>query len=985
MKLGSPGATPPAQSSAHGASPARANEEPLDVARQREDPYAVLAVRALAVLIGFVGSLLLLLELVQRGYGPFNVLGQSRALMGGCLFAGGAGAWLLSRRGWRRASATVSLTLAVLALMLHAWHSGLGTHSIALGGTVLLAAVAGILVNMPTAIALGLVDAVLIVGLEVAERRGILSPAAADLDLAVESRSLSFAMLTVVGLITAWIVRRQLVGTVQRAQEQERRMSRLLRLGSDFTWEMDPQGYLTWLSPSFEKHTQHAVAEFMQLARPGGPTMAKDAQWELLMADMKARRPYRDRVIQFITARGEVLFISGSGEPLFDATGRHLGWWGVSRNATAEVLAQRGLERSQTMLDRLFRLSPDAVCVASLRDGRVLLANPAFLQFVGLDEAQVMGRNGVDLGFWRDSEPMLALGRAITAQGWVRDFRSVAWSADGAQHFVLITAAAFDWDGEPVAVMTTRDVTETERAKQEGDAILDNAVVGVCLVRNHRLERVNPQLERMLGLPLGSLVGKPTEVLFPNRDKFKEFVAVYETPQAHGETIDIERRVPRADGTRLLLRMRGRAVDPKRRQETGTIWVVEDITDRRRAELELADAKRDAEAASRAKSSFLATMSHEIRTPLSGVLGLARLLQDPALSPDRRKSYLTHLVDAAELLNGIVSDVLDLSKIEAGHLQVEHIPFDLHAVVWSAFRTFSPIGQERGLEMSCHVALDTPREVLGDPVRVRQILSNYLSNALKFTQHGRIQVQLFRRSHGVARIEVSDTGIGVSPELRATLFQPFTQADSSTTRRFGGSGLGLSICRELATLMGGDVGLDSDGRTGTCAWVDLPLVTASEEDFVTVATPLDDVVPKQPLQGMCVLLAEDNAVNRLIVGTMLVRLGADVIEATNGSEAIEQASRAPDGVHAILMDLHMPEVDGLEATRRLRAQPATAHLPIIALTAAVLDAERAQAHAAGMNGFVSKPAGEGELLRALWAYVPGVEGPASAFMRFDLD
>ena len=984
MKLGTSGAKPPAHAPDPVPSPARGQEEPLDVARQRADPYAVLAVRALAVLVGFVGSLLLLLAIAQRSVGPLTVLAQARALMGGCLFAGGVGAWLLSRRGWSRSSATLSLTLALSALMLHAWYSGLGTHSIALAGTVLLVAVAGMLVNMPTAIALGVVDALLIVGLEVAERRGLISPAVATANLTAESRSLSFAMLTVTGLITAWIVRRQLVGTVQRAQEQERRMSRLLRLGSDFTWEMDPRGYLTYLSPSFEKHTQHTVAEFLQLAKPGGPEFVKDAQWELLQADMKARRPYRDRVIQFVTSKGD-LFISGSGEPLFDATGRHLGWWGVSRNATDEVLAKRGLERSQTMLDRLFRLSPDAVCVASLRDGRVLLANPAFLQFVGLEEAQVMGRNGVQLGFWRDSEPMFALGRAITGQGWVRDFRSVAWSADGAQHFVLITAASFDWDGEPVAVMTTRDVTETERAKQEGDAILDNAVVGVCLVRNHRLERVNPQLERMLGLPLGSLVGKATEVLFPSKEKFKEFVSVYETPQAHGDTIDIERRVPRADGTKLLLRMRGRAVDPKRRQETGTIWVVEDITDRRRAELELADAQRDAEAASRAKSSFLATMSHEIRTPLSGVLGLARLLQDPALSPDRRKSYLTHLVDAAELLNGIVSDVLDLSKIEAGHLQVEHIPFDLHAVVWSAFRTFSPIGQERGLEMSCHVALDTPREVLGDPVRVRQILSNYLSNALKFTQHGRIHVHLFRRSHEVARIEVSDTGIGVSPELRATLFQPFTQADSSTTRRFGGSGLGLSICRELATLMGGDVGMDSDGRSGTRVWVDLPLVTASEEDFSTIASPLDDVAPKRPLQGMRVLLAEDNAVNRLIVGTMLTRLGAEVIEAANGSEAIAQASSEPLNVHAILMDLHMPEVDGLEATRRLRAQPATAHLPIIALTAAVLDAERAQAHAAGMNGFVSKPTGEGELLRALWAYVPGVEGPASAFMRFDLD
>ncbi len=985
MKLGTSGVAPLAQADASALSPARVYEDLPASVRQGDDPYATPAVRALSAMVALAGILVLLFVVVLRSHGPLGLLGQSRVLLGSCLAVGGSLAWALSRKGWNPASATLSLTAAMVALMLHAWVSGLGTHAIVLGGAVLLVAVAGILVNMPVAIALGVVNALLIAGLEVAENRGALSAATSDAQLHQESRALSFAMLVVVGLVTAWIVRRQLLGTVMRAKEQERRMSRLLHLGSDFTWEMDHHGHLVYLSPSFEMHTRHTVAEFMQLARPGGPTFVRDVQWELLQADMKARRPYRDRVIHFVTAGGKELFISGSGEPLFDATGRHLGWWGVSRNATAEMLAQRELQRSQAMLDRLFRLSPDAVCVASMRDGRLLLANPAFLQFVGLDESQAMGRHGVELGFWRDREPMEALGRAIAAHGWVRDFRSVAWSSDGQQHFVLITAAAFDWDGEAVAVMTTRDVTEKERAKQEGDAILDNAVVGVCLVRNHRLERVNPQLERMLGLPLGSLVGKPTEVLFPSREKFADFIAAYESPQAHGETIDIERRARRADGTEVLFRMRGRAVDPKRRQETGTIWVVEDITDRRRAELELATAQRDAEAASRAKSSFLATMSHEIRTPLSGVLGLARLLQDSSLPPSKRVSYLGHLVDAAELLNGIVSDVLDLSKIEAGHLQVEQIPFDLHAVVWSAFRTFSPIGQERGLEMSCHVALDTPREVLGDPVRVRQILSNYLSNALKFTHRGSIAVHLFRRTPTVARIEVKDTGIGVSDELRATLFQPFTQADSSTTRRFGGSGLGLSICRELATLMGGDVGLDSDGRSGTCAWVDLPLVTASEDDFSTIATPLDET-PQQPLQGMRLLLAEDNPVNRLIVGAMLTRLGAEVVEAANGSEAIALASREGSTLHAILMDLHMPEIDGLEATRRLRAQPATARLPIIALTAAVLDAERAQAQTAGMNGFLSKPAGEGDLLRALWAYLPGGgDAGGSAFMRFNLD
>ena len=970
MKLGTSGARAKAQapSPALARTSAPASEEPPDVARSREDPYAALAVRTLSLLGLAIGAVVLGFVLVFHGPGRLSPLDQSRLLLGGFLCAGGMGAWLLQRRAWNRVSATLALGLALLALTLHAWHSGMGTHSVVLGGAVLLVAVVGILVNMPTAIVLGVVNAALVAAIEVAEDRGLLASGAAAAPS--QSRALAFALLTAAGLLTAWIVRRQLLGTVLRAQDQERRMSRLLRLGSDFTWEMDNHGHLTYLSPSFEMHTRHTVAEFMQLAKPGGPTFVKDAQWELLLADMKARRPYRDRVIQFVTADGQDLFVSGSGEPVFDATGRHLGWWGVSRNATAEVLAQRELQRSQAMLDRLFRLSPDAVCVASMRDGRMLLANPAFLQFVGLEESQVMGRNGVELGFWRDPVQMQELGGAITTQGWVRDFRSTAWAGDGEQHVVLITAAAFDWDGEEVAVMTTRDVTEAERTRREGDAILDNAIVGVCLVRNHRLVRVNPQLERMVGVPEGSLVGRPTEVLFPSRAKFQDFVGVYEGPQSAGETIDIERRHTRPDGRQVLFRMRGRAVDPARRHETGTIWVVEDITDRRRAELELADAKRDAEAASRAKSSFLATMSHEIRTPLSGVLGLARLLQDPALPPERRAAYLGHLVEAAELLNGIVSDVLDLSKIEAGHLEVEHIPFDLHAVVWSTFRTFSPIGQERGLEMSCHVAHDTPREVLGDPVRVRQILSNYLSNALKFTDRGRIHVHLFRRVPGVARIEINDTGIGVSAELRATLFQPFTQADSSTTRRFGGSGLGLSICRELATLMGGDVGLDSDGRTGTCAWVDLPLVAASEDDFTTIASPLEEA-PLQPLLGMRVLLAEDNPVNRLIVGAMLSRLGAEVIEAENGAEAIVQASRAPATVHAILMDLHMPEVDGLEATRQLRAQPATSTLPIIALTAAVLDAERAQAHAVGMNGFVSKPASEGDLVRALWAYLPG--------------
>ena len=956
MTLGQEGVGTPARSLA-----------PAPAATMGADPYAVLAVRALCALISAVGALLLVIALVQRGLGPLGLLAQSRLLMGLVLLGGGGLAYALARRGWHRLSATLALLLAFGAIMLHAWHSGLGTYSIALAAVTLLIAVAGMLVDLPTAIVIALLYLAAIAGFDEAESRHLIAGAAALKEVSDESRTLSFVMLAVAGLLTAWIVRRQLLGNVGRAQQHEHRLGRLLSLGNDFTWEMDPKGRFVHLSPSFETHTLRSIDEFLRVGQADGPEIIHDAQWELLLADLRARRAYRGRVIHFVCKDGTEIFLDGSGEPVFSAAGAHTGWWGVSRNATAEMLAQRELQRSQAMLDRLVRLSPDAICVASLRDGRVLLANPAFLQLTRRDESEVMGRNGVELGLWRDEAAMLELGRAIRQQGWVRDFKATAWMRDGEGRAVLITAAAFDWDGEEVAVITTRDVTETERAKQEGDAILDNAVVGVCLVREHRLARVNPQLERMLGLPVGSLVGKPTEVLFRDRAKFEEFIAHFETKQAAGDTIDIERRVPRGDGTKILLRMRGRAVDPTRRRETGTIWVIEDITERRRAELELADAKRDAEAASRAKSSFLATMSHEIRTPLSGVLGLARLLQDHTLQESRRSEYLGHLVDAAELLNGIVSDVLDLSKIEAGHLQVEHVPFDLHVVVRSTFRTFSPLGRERGLEMKCQLADDAPREVVGDPGRVRQILANYLSNALKFTHAGAITL-LLRAASGGARIEVRDSGIGISPDVREQLFLPFTQADSSTTRRFGGSGLGLSICRELATLMGGEVGVDSDGRRGSTFWVELPFDAAGEEDLTTIAGALDE--PPQPLAGMRVLLAEDNPVNRLIVGAMLGRLGAEVVEAADGAAAIARASQSGPRLHAVLMDLHMPEIDGLEATRRLRAQAATAQLPIIALSAAVLDAERAQAQAAGMNGFLAKPAAEADLLRVLWPFAP---------------
>ena len=714
------------------------------------------------------------------------------------------------------------------------------------------------------------------------------------------------------------------------------------------------------LTPSFEHHTGRRVDEFMRLGQPGGPEIVDDADWRDVRAALAARAPFRERLVSYRCTDGTLLVAKASGEPMRDEAGRFLGWWGVSRNVTAEVQAQRELQRSREMLERLFRESPDAIFVAPIRNGRMMMFNEAFVQLTGFAPEELRGRSGLDLGLWRDAEQALQLRQLLLRSGRVRDWRSVCWTRSGERRDLLITAGRFEWDGEAVAVFTARDITDVERDRAEGEAILNNASVGVALVRDQVFERINPAFERMYGRPVGSLRGAPVATLFAKQAHFERFFGVADAALARGETVDVERYAQRPDGSRRLLRLRGVAVDPERPVEGGAIWVAEDITESRALAQGLAEARNQAEAASQAKSAFLASMSHEIRTPLNGVLGLARLLQDPELPRAQRQEYLRLLAESAEGLSGIVSDVLDLTKIEAGRLQVERVPFDLAGLVDSAFGAFATLGRERGLAMRCELDPALPLRVLGDPVRLRQILSNYLSNALKFTQRGTITLRVSAGATPLVRLAVQDTGIGVPPALRDQLFQPFVQADGSTTRRFGGTGLGLSICRQLAELMDGRVGVDSDGQTGSCFWLELPLPAVTGP-----AARQPAPVPAQALAGLRVLVAEDNAVNMLIIGALLRRLGVEVIEAENGDRAIALAREHAGRLHAVLMDLHMPVRDGLSAARELRADPRTHALPVIALSAAVLEIEREQAQAAGMRDFIAKPVDEATLMRVL--------------------
>jgi signal transduction histidine kinase/CheY-like chemotaxis protein len=385
-------------------------------------------------------------------------------------------------------------------------------------------------------------------------------------------------------------------------------------------------------------------------------------------------------------------------------------------------------------------------------------------------------------------------------------------------------------------------------------------------------------------------------------------------------------------------------------------------------------ARAAAESANDAKSQFLANMSHEIRTPLNGVLGMAQAMEQDALTPMQR-DRLDVIRKSGDMLLAILNDILDLSKIEAGKLELESAPFDLAELARGAHGAFTAIANKKGLSFDLIISPDAAGTYVGDSTRVRQILYNLVSNALKFTETGEVRVGLSGMDRGF-RMTVADSGIGIDADRVAYLFQKFEQADATTTRRFGGTGLGLSICRELAHLMGGAISVESTIGRGSTFTVTLPLERGADGSAQLVPVRPDDdaeaVLGERPLK---VLAAEDNLVNQLVLKTLLHQTGVHPRLVGDGAAAL--AAWEAEDWDLILMDMQMPVMDGLDATRAIRAREAAtgrARTPIIALTANVMSHQIAAYIEAGMDHFVGKPIEVGELFAAMDAALDGSAG-----------
>jgi PAS domain S-box-containing protein len=538
-----------------------------------------------------------------------------------------------------------------------------------------------------------------------------------------------------------------------------------------------------------------------------------------------------------------------------------------------------------------------------------------------------------------------------------------------------------------------KQVEQNLRASQEyARNIIDSSLDMIITVDNaRRIVEFNAAAQRIFGYRPDEIIGTHVQTLYANPDDAN---TVYQTVAEMGQCVK-EVINQRKNGETFHSLVSGSILRDAAGEPVGTMGISRDITDRKKAEEELKRAKAEAESANRAKSQFLARMSHEIRTPMNAILGLTHLTLQTDLT-DKQTEYLTKIQSSAYILLGIINEILDFSKIEAGKMELESIEFYIKDLLNEVSDLMRMRADEKGLKFKVSAAIDVPPLLVGDPLRLEQILINLTGNAIKFTETGEIHIYLevIEKTDAVVtiRLSVKDTGIGIAPEQIESLFHPFIQADGSVTRKFGGTGLGLAICKHLAEMMGGKICVQSDIGQGSEFSLTLPFkylpddknaVRTRARDFGRRLPEKGDVrqtLAFKTIKGSRVLLIEDNVINRMVVKELLEQVGLSVDEAVDGREGVRMMLGAEYDLG--LMDIEMPEMDGYAATRKIREMEqerekapggkGPCRTPIVAMTAHVMSGERERCLKAGMDDYIGKPIVPAQLYAVLLKWImPG--------------
>ncbi|HYB90906.1 MAG TPA: response regulator [Candidatus Binataceae bacterium] len=668
--------------------------------------------------------------------------------------------------------------------------------------------------------------------------------------------------------------------------------------------------------------------------------------------------------------------------------------WERNRAELTELkLAERHARESEEVLRQVIESCPDPIAIRRLSDGRYIVVNKAS-ELTGYTTEETLAGTLDTVRIFADEHERRAYERRLRRHGVVRNMEVRFMRKDGTIVPCLISGAVVELNGEQCVVSFTRDIARLRHAEQkvrESEAVLRKIIetcpdpISINLIEGGKFVDVNPAWVDANGYAREEILGKSAlEVgIWADTSYREEFL---KRLQADSVVKNMEIELRRKDGGRSPYLISG--VLTELGGKPSIISIGRDITELKRTEQELRAAREAALAAARAKSEFLSNMSHEIRTPMNAVLGMAELLWDSPLTPEQRR-YVNVMRANGDALVDLINDILDLAKIESGRLGLERVGFGLDDLVDKLGEMMGIRAHEKGLELAIRVAPGVPTNLIGDPLRLRQILVNLLGNAIKFTEHGEVVLSIERAEpadgagagegrNGASgevklRFSVKDTGIGIAKDKLGLLFTSFTQADSSTSRTFGGTGLGLAISKRLAELYGGKISVESEPGVGSCFSFTVSL---------GVGAPQAKAAPSEAvnLSGLKVLVVDDTEINRLILKEILEREGALVSEARSGAEALAQAERAAtagEPYQLIVLDCRMPEMDGIEVARRLKAShdgDGRQAPVVVMLTSDDLSITPALLGELGIHTYLVKPVRRAELLDAIGRSLGGAKG-----------
>ena len=634
----------------------------------------------------------------------------------------------------------------------------------------------------------------------------------------------------------------------------------------------------------------------------------------------------------------------------------------VFRDITERKRIERELRETTDRLESMLTALPDLMFRVD-REGVIHDFRSAALELLYVHPDRFLGRKVVEvLPAEAAAILMAALEEAATQGRHHGAVYALPMPQGHIWYEVSIARIAGSDPANPELIMLARDITERralERQLRRLSLAVEQSVESIAITDlEARLEYVNEAFIRNTGYTREEAMGQNPRVLQTGKTPRATYEAMWAALRA-GESWQGEFINRRKDGSEYV---EWASLSPIREPAgniSGYVAVKLDITDRKQTEAALIQAREVAEAASQAKTRFLAHMSHELRTPMNAILGFAQLLRQDLLTEDQRQ-MVGMIHEAGGNLLHLINDVLDLSKIEAGRMTLESRPFTLAPLLERLERLLRLSATDRGLDLILDPPPAAPTDLLGDAPRLEQILINLLGNAIKFTDSGQVRLHIMPLEVTPAtaklRFEITDTGIGIEPETLAQLFQPFSQGDTRLSRRHGGTGLGLVISQRLVEQMGGEMGVASQPGRGSTFWFALTFPRITDPRVLPAPQPREQPPSAlTPLDGLRLLAVDDNLINLRMIERVLQRQGATVALAHDGQEALRWLREHPGAVDAVLMDIQMPVMDGLTATREIRQDPALRHLPVLALTAGVLPEEREAARAAGVDDFLAKP------------------------------